>query len=236
VSGGPTTLPILSVADGEFLRRVGSDVDGVSEAGIVAIAGGSLIPPLPVLGDNWLAWHVVSALNTGSQALTADRVWLVPHFEERGLTYDALMAWVAATSVGGTIRLGIYGAHATTKLPATLWFTSANIDTSSAAGAKTTLFSAGTWDAALPASHKNGSNQFTPPRGLWCWFAFHSTGSANMRTTQVGGLYPIGKAIASDPYTCLEFTQTFASGLPAAPGALTPRSQQHPVSAFRFVS
>jgi hypothetical protein len=129
----------------------------------------------------------------------------------------------------------LYGPHATTKLPSQLWFTSANIDTSSAAGAKTTLFSAGTWDAALPSNHKDGSGNFTPPRGTWSWFAFHSTGNANMRTTQVGALRPIGKVIATDPYTCLEFTQAWGSGLPAAPGALTPRSQQHPVSGLRFV-
>lgn len=105
-----------------------------SSSTIIATAGEALIPPVPVLGDNWVAWHVVSALTTGSQALTADRVWLVPHLEERGLTYDAIQAWVAATSVGGTIRFGLYGASPTTKLPTTLWFTSANIDTSSAAG------------------------------------------------------------------------------------------------------
>lgn len=142
---------------------------------------------------------------TGAATLTADRVILMPFYFRRSQLYDRVGCSITAQAVG-SIRFGIYSAHATTGLPDQLiadWGTA----------------------SSNAVNAVEVSMSYTPAAGTFAWVFFViNTASATLRTLSNSMFHIFGTQTHSGigiSYPYFEDASVVGSGAPASVPALT---------------
>jgi hypothetical protein len=228
---GPTTLAVGSVPDGTFLRRSGTAIVGATAAAVVgAVYAG---PPRPTYAVRHVVWESLGSFTT--QALTANTIRYVPHYEEVGATYDAIVfRQTTNAGAGGLSKLALYLADSSTHNPDELLWYGPDVDTSTAA-VYTVTFSSGTF-TTLGNAYKDGSSRLVLPVFGRFWKAWmrNATGSPSLYT--VGTPRPTGgSANMQTPFVGFSASRTYANGYPDPAASLVDETSNQPQLHLRMV-
>lgn len=224
-SGGPTTLSIVSVADGEFLKRVGSTVDGATATDLGAIAQAALVPPLVgTTTKDWM-YSQVNASGMATQGFVQNIIYWALVFAAQDMTFTHFVTQLTQLAGTSKYKLGIWSHDPTDGQPLNLLWKGNEIDAGTGAGQtgkKAQAFSAdGTWQGAA-GSFRNGSDQLFMARGSALWTSALFSGTAQVRSVVAAGLRALGADTAgSAVLTGLQAARTYGNDYPADTSSLT---------------
>jgi hypothetical protein len=228
---GPTTLAVGSVPDGTFLQRSGTAIVGATAAAVVgAVYAG---PPRPTHTVRHVVWESLGS--TTSQSMVANTIRYVPHYEDLGATYDAIVFRHGSNAgAGGLAKLALYLADPSSHNPDELLWYGPDVDTSTAA-VYTVTFSSGTF-TTLGNTYKDGSSRLVLPVFGRFWKAWmrNSTGLPSLYT--VGTPRPTGgSANMQTPFVGFSASRTYANGYPDPAASLVDETSNQPQLHLRMI-
>jgi hypothetical protein len=228
---GPTTLALGSVPEGTFLQRSGTAIVGAAAAAVVgAVYAG---PHRPTYAVRHVSWE--SLASTTSQGLIANTIRYVPHYEDLGATYDAIVFRHGSNAgAGGLAKLAVYLADPSSHNPDELLWYGPDVDTATAA-VFTVTFSSGTF-TTLGNTYKDGSSRLVLPLFGRFWKAWMRNGTGGPTTYTAGTpRHSGGSANMQAPFVGFSASRTYTSGFPDPAVSLVDETSNQPQLHLRMV-